>query len=78
MKRLPSSAAERQRRRRARQRLGRRVVAVEVDAGALEDLLVWAGDIHPIEADDREAVARGLAAFVARACGLVTRDADDR
>jgi hypothetical protein len=67
-----SPAAERQRRRRARQRSGRRVFRVEVDVVALEVALQAHEYLSPMT-DDPQQVERALRAMVEQFCS-VTRD----
>jgi hypothetical protein len=63
-----SNAAERQRRHRARQRRGLRVVTIEVDEISVSEALVQTGFLSPLRADDpdaiREAIEKHLAALV--------------
>lgn len=54
------TAAARQRRFRERRRRGVIPLTVEVDEVGLAEALIEAGEITPAEAEDREALARGL------------------
>ena len=60
------TAATKQRRYRARQKLGRGCLTIETDLGALGDLLRDAGMISPATEDDPETLARGLEALIER------------
>ena len=59
----PSPAAERMRRYRERQRAGRRVVQVEIDADG-EEALIGAGLLGAWATDDGGAVADAVAALL--------------
>lgn len=62
------TAAERQRRHRARQRRGLRVVTIEVDEISIAEALVQTGFLSPLNVDDpdaiKEAIEKHLAALV--------------
>jgi hypothetical protein len=63
-----TTAAERQRRHRRRQRLGLSVVMIEVDEASIADTLVRTGFLSPLNADNpaaiRDAIEKHLAALV--------------
>jgi hypothetical protein len=58
-------AAEIQRRYRARQRAGLRVIPVVVDAALVEDALIARGFLRSEDADDNHKVAAALRAAIA-------------
>ncbi|MBB2670688.1 UNVERIFIED_ORG: hypothetical protein GGE44_000229 [Rhizobium esperanzae] len=62
------SAATRQRRYRARRKAGRRVFQIEVDEVELAIMLEALNFLDPLDADDDEAVERGLNDMVQVLC----------
>jgi hypothetical protein len=65
-----TAAAQRQARRRARQREGRILLAIEADEAALVEALIAAGVLEPCLSDDKRAIATATA----RLLQLITRD----
>lgn len=73
---LPKSAAERQRESRARNKCGKKFLALELDLGETADKLVEAGFLEGWSAEDPKAIAAALAAALDRIeVWPVTRDA---
>ena len=64
--RTKATAAEKQRRHRARARAGRAILTIEVDLAEVGDLLRDAGVISPTAEDDRVTLARGLERLLQR------------
>ncbi|MGO6778672.1 hypothetical protein [Rhizobium ruizarguesonis] len=68
-------AAERQRRYRDRRKAGRRVLRIEVDEVELAVVLERLHFIDPQQADDDEAVGRGLSEMIQVLCRGLADDA---
>lgn len=69
------SAADRQRRRRARRAAGKRVFRLEACEAELEDVLARLEFLPRHGSDDPREIEHALAALVDRICSFVTRDA---
>lgn len=63
---LDRTAAQRVRRYRARQRLGRVAVMVDIDEVNAAEALIEIGELDPLKADDRRELAAALERFIDR------------
>lgn len=71
---MTSTAADRQRRRRARRAAGKRVFKIEAGEAEIEATLAWLEFLPRHGTDDPAEIERALAAFVRHVCGFVTGD----